>query len=306
LKIEEGVKYLRLPDEQSDSSTIMIPCKCRGLVLGWKPVGETSVLVRCFTDLNGIMTFRIKGGRLQYQKYGQAIDRLVLVNLEFFRTRTGTLGLKESSIIETFPSIRMNLEGILTASRIVEFYSALALPAGACSELFEEMMETLRQIEVTAGTGVRTVLAPASELQALRVSGTGSDPSICSRCGNKALPPGIFCRSDVCFICDDCGTRDDMLEKWPDQLQEKLLKLYLGELDKVNLGFEDEYFVARYIRAKYRFHFDEQVLFPALALYLHHKWRHSGAPKSVPAGFNYSEMIKNLSILSTPQKPPSA
>lgn len=247
------------------------PEKCRGLVIGREPIGETSMNVHFLTDQHGLLKLRVKGGRQDYRRFGQAVDRLTLVNLELFTSHTGTHGLKETRIIETYPSIRAYFTEILAAYRIVEFYSALALPGGACFELFEGLIDILEQIAETAGSGTSSVLVPSGELTAFRFSGTGNDPSICCRCGNQAKPAGRFSRTDACFICRECICQKESLELWSARLQSVLHKLYFGKLDNLVLNIEEQVLAARYIREKFRFLYSEQVSFPALAHYFHYE-----------------------------------
>ena len=123
--------------------------RTEAVVLRSLDYGETSQIVTLFTREKGKIGVIAKGARRPKSSFGATLQPMAYTQVVFYYKPTRTLQtLSESSHVESFHSLRRDLESITVGLRIVELVDALMEEEDAQPEVFALLVRTLRRLDV--------------------------------------------------------------------------------------------------------------------------------------------------------------
>ena len=123
--------------------------RTEAVVLRSLDYGETSQIVTLFTREKGKLGVMAKGARRPKSSFGATLQPMAYTQVVFYYKPTRTLQtLSESSHVESFHSLRRDLESITVGLRIVELVDALMEEEDAQPEVFALLVRTLRRLDI--------------------------------------------------------------------------------------------------------------------------------------------------------------
>jgi DNA repair protein RecO (recombination protein O) len=123
--------------------------RTEAVVLRSLDYGETSQIVTLFTREKGKLGVMAKGARRPKSSFGATLQPMAYTQVVFYYKPTRTLQtLSESSHVESFHSLRRDLESITVGLRIVELVDALMEEEDAQPEVFTLLVRTLRRLDI--------------------------------------------------------------------------------------------------------------------------------------------------------------
>lgn len=178
----------------------------RALLLRSVPRGESDLILTFFTELDGVVSLAMRGGKASKRRAGGALEPFHTVQIAYeLRGEIGTL--KQAELLRPRVQLTTQFEALNCAGTLLRWLR-FVLPAHAPEPaLFSHIERTLDALATT--TNARILLAQ-SGFELLDHIGYGLNLTHCVQCG-KARPQGKAGRVSpqrggiVCRECGDAG-----------------------------------------------------------------------------------------------------
>jgi DNA repair protein RecO (recombination protein O) len=206
----------------------------RGLVLRTQDFAETDLLVSLLSEKRGRLEILAKGARRMEKTSGAILDLLNLVEVVYYRRRSGLHLLREASLIRSFFQIRKDFERLEAGLSLARWALELVPREIPDSRPFRLTLSFLFALE---GGGNPAVLLRAFRLRFLSLLGYRPILSGCLSCGKKedltwsAERGGLLCRA--------CGGEGETVPPRIWHTMNALLRLPLSGLLRLKIPPED-------------------------------------------------------------------
>ena len=172
----------------------------RGVVLRSVNLGESDRIITVYTKERGILSLMVKGARSLKNRNMAATQQFCYSDF-VVGTRQDKLYLKESSLIESFFSLRSSIEGLALAQYIAEVVSEVGT-----SDPEEELLRlALNSLYAIAENKYPLeVVKCAFELRSLAIIGFMPDVLACRSCGERSgeFYFDIMSGNIECYACN--------------------------------------------------------------------------------------------------------
>lgn len=173
--------------------------------MGARELGESDLLVKCFTREKGLLKGIAKGGRRSRKRFVNCLDRFSLVNLEYEPKGNRDLCFLHScKLVNGFSGLRRDFTTLSLASYMIELMEVLFPPGVREKEAFELLKFSFFALDGGRDLGeVRVVF----EGRAMALGGYKINLSRCMRCGRKYNGDGraVFLDAQGGIACLKCG-----------------------------------------------------------------------------------------------------
>lgn len=206
----------------------------RGLVLRAQDHAETDRLVSLLSESRGRLEILVKGARRWERTSGAALDLLNLVEIVYYRRRSGLHLLREASLLRSFPKVRAELERLEAGLDLARWAWELVPREAPDPRPFRLSLSFLLALE---GGGNPGLLLRTYRLRLLSTLGFRPILRGCLACGAQdhltwsAERGGLLCRS-----CGGEG-REVPARVW--RTMDALLRLPLSALGRLRVPPED-------------------------------------------------------------------
>jgi DNA repair protein RecO (recombination protein O) len=196
----------------------------RALVIRGSDWSESSRIVTLWTREFGKVRGLAKGGRRLKSSFENALDLLNVCDIVLVRKTSGSLDtLTESRVQERFPHLRRVLPAWYAGQYVAELLGDLTQDHDPHPALFDEALETLRDLG-TAGDRVGPRVA-RFELVLLRELGYGPALEHCAACNAEVTGPASFSAAKGGLVCVRCQAEARDRLPLPAGLRRTLLEL---------------------------------------------------------------------------------
>ncbi|MEC4673344.1 MAG: DNA repair protein RecO [Nitrospirota bacterium] len=165
--------------------------------------GEADRIVTFFTVRLGKVRGIARGARLMKSRFGGGLEPFTCVRLTVFDRRNDALAsISNVDILESFFSLRDNLERMSAAARMVTLVEAVTAERDPSPVLFFTIREGLRSLQTMEDAGLLTLV-----FQIHVLGQTGFRPQIdhCASCGGGLFSVGgRFAPSAGGLVCAHC------------------------------------------------------------------------------------------------------
>ncbi|MDD5084610.1 MAG: DNA repair protein RecO [Candidatus Omnitrophica bacterium] len=174
--------------------------KTQAIVIKRSPLRESSYLVTLYTKDFGKIRAVSKGIRSAQSGRSSHFELFNWLEILFYeKKRSDTFLLTESSVVDSFPRIRKDIECVGWASYLLELVDAAAELHEPNEELFQILADTLSHL----GLYDSELLVRAFETKLLHSMGYLPDFERCSAC-NGSLTKAFFVFHDGSLVCERC------------------------------------------------------------------------------------------------------
>ncbi len=206
----------------------------RGLVLQTLDHAETDRVVSLLTEGRARLEILAKGARRLERTSGAALDLLNLVEVLYYRRRSGLHLLREASLIRSFPKIRADLPRLEASLRLAHWARDLVPREMPDPRPFRLSLGFLLALE--GGAPPETFLC-AYKIRLLAVLGYKPVLKGCLSCGRKEGLTWSAERGG--FLCRNCGGSGEEVPPRVQRTMEALLRLPLAALSRLHIPAED-------------------------------------------------------------------
>ena len=155
--------------------------RARALILRTFAYGESDLVVHLLVEGKGRVAAFARGARKSSKRFGGALEPFSLVEAIFSERRSADLlSLHETSLLEGYPGLRLDLGRLAHAGYAAELVHELTRAGEAADAFFALLADFLARLAHAAATSGRL---RALELLALAAAGLSPELSRCSRCG---------------------------------------------------------------------------------------------------------------------------
>ena len=210
------------------------------IVLGSKRLGEADKLITLFTDRRGKVRAVAKGARKLRSRFGASLEPFMHSSFVLYEKRSGALlRVSESVIVGSNPRIRLGLESMLTAGRMVRLTSLLAPDHEANPKIFSLLSKGLSLIgEIQPDP---ELLIRFFEIQLLNFSGYLPRTDQCLKCRQSIGEHPIFFSAEAGgTLCRSCSVRGRFMgtpiSKGALLLLTQTMRLGWDKLDRIKAG----------------------------------------------------------------------
>jgi len=206
----------------------------RGIVLRTQDFAETDRLVSLLSEKRGRLEILAKGARRMERTSGAVLDLLNLVEVVYYRRRSGLHLLREASLIQSFLGMRKDLERLEAGLSLARWALELVPRENPDPRPFRLTLSFLLALE---GGGNPAVLLRAYRLRFLSLLGYRPILSGCLSCGRtedltwSAERGGLLCRA--------CGGEGEEVPPRIWRTMDALLRLPLSGLLRLKIPPED-------------------------------------------------------------------
>ena len=181
----------------------MSASKTLAFVLKTQDYRDTSLLGDFYTRDFGRIRGVVKGVRGARAQFGSTLEPFSLNEILFYRRRRGgDLHLiTQVELVDSFPTVREDLERLTTASYCIELLSELVEGEFDGPELFDLLKDTLKFLE--SGASSRRT-ARIFEVKLLDSLGLMPEVKSCVRCRADAPDPAYFNPAFGGIVCQNC------------------------------------------------------------------------------------------------------
>jgi DNA repair protein RecO (recombination protein O) len=178
------------------------------VVLRRHQLGETSRVVVCYTRDHGKVRLVAKGVRKGGGRLGAALEPFVVSGVAFYLHPSRALSLASWAEIEAeFPALRTDVVRQAYASAALELTETLVADRAPDPELFDLLVQTLREMETAPRHDLDAFLW-RFELLLADALGYAPELSNCVVCGRKAADGARFSPELGGVVCGACPGAD--------------------------------------------------------------------------------------------------
>jgi DNA repair protein RecO (recombination protein O) len=183
----------------------MIP-KTEAIVLNRRDFRETSLIADFYTRDFGKISGLLKGIKTEPEKFASTVELFSLNELIFYRKVRSELHLvSQCDMKESFYAIRQSLEKTGIASFMMELVAAIMPAEDRNEEIFDLVLVSLRELEVTSNPGkIMTIF----KIKMLALSGFKPHFDSCVSCGERIIGQSRFSLSLGGLLCQGCCRKD--------------------------------------------------------------------------------------------------
>ncbi len=206
----------------------------QGLVLRLQDQAETDRRVSLLSESRGRLELLVKGARRLERPFGAVLDLLNLVEVIYYRRRSGLHLLREATLIQDFPGIRQDLERLEAALLVLRWAWELVPREAPDPRAFRLTLGFLYALEKSASP---RVLLAAYRLRLLSTLGYRPALHGCVACGKGE---GLFWVPERGgLVCGECGGAGPEIPLRLRKAMDGLLRLPLGALLRLRLAPSD-------------------------------------------------------------------
>ncbi len=172
--------------------------RCQGIVLRTYKLGEADRIVTFCTDTRGKVRAVAKGVRKTKSRIGARLEPTSHVSLLMYEGRGDLDVVSQAESIETFRTVREDLDRLTHASSLLEAVDLLSVEDNEDPQLYQMLAGALRQLNKLDSP----LLVPAFYWKLLAHEGYHPSLNACVRCGAEDLlvgfdpaAGGVTCRS---------------------------------------------------------------------------------------------------------------
>lgn len=202
----------------------------KGLVLRLQDHAETDRLVSLLTENRGKLELIVKGARRVERPFGAVLDVLNLVEVIYYRRRSGLHLLREANLLRDFPGIRQHLERLEAALLALRWAWELVPREVPDPRPFRLTLSFLCAFEKSS---VPEVLLAAYRLRLLSVLGYQPALKGCVSCGQEGQLFWVPERGGL--VCGNCGGAGPEVPPRLRKTMDGLLRLPLAALLRLRL-----------------------------------------------------------------------
>jgi len=175
--------------------------KFNGIVLGGVNYGENDRILSILTLEKGVISAKIKGVKKAGAKLKFAQEPFCFAEFVFF-TRGDKRNVKTASLIDSFYSIREDIEKFFAGGAVLEFAKKFTQENQSAPNAFALVLSTLKELAY-GDKSPRTTLINFL-LNALKIEGYQIKVGECLECGTKTPLRVFFDLSKGGFYCENC------------------------------------------------------------------------------------------------------
>lgn len=190
--------------------------KIKGIVMGEVLYGESSKILKIFTEDLGIVSVMSRGCRKIKNAFHEASNTLIYANFDISYKENAISTLTAVDIIKVFKNIQMNykdLERKLYAFSLVKLTNQVLvqkqISPNEVKKIYGIFLSALDKID--AGFNFKTILDMVM-LKYLDFLGVKPSIDACSNCGSNTNII-TFSSSSFGYICDNCYNGEKMVSK---------------------------------------------------------------------------------------------
>ena len=179
--------------------------RCEAIILSYTPLGEADLLVTVYTKEEGKTRAVGKGARRSTSKLVGHLEPLTVVRMSMVHGRAMDL-ISQAEVVESFAALKEDLTAITKGQYVAELVDGFGAEASANPDLFQLMIDTLREIQADPGSDMPL---RSFEFHLLQVSGLMPELYHCVEC-RQELEPGAhrFSPNVGGTLCPDCNPDD--------------------------------------------------------------------------------------------------
>ncbi len=180
--------------------------KNEAIVLNRRDFRETSLIVDFYTRDFGKISGLLKGIKTDLSKFASTMEIFSYNDIIFYKHKSSSLHLVSSADLkDNFSPIRQNISKVGQGSLMVELVSAL-MPAEDKNEaIFDLLLESLKELEITNNPGkISTIF----KIKLLVLSGFKPHFDSCVLCADRILGQSKFSLSLGGLLCQRCYHKD--------------------------------------------------------------------------------------------------
>ena len=179
--------------------------RCEAITLSYTPLGEADLLVTMYTREQGKIRAVGKGARRSTSKLVGHLEPLTVVRMSMVHGRTMDI-ISQAVVVESFARLKQDLMAITKGQYLAELVDGFGAEASANPDLFQLMIDTLREIEADPDSDMPL---RSFEFHLLQVSGLMPELYHCVEC-RQELEPGAhrFSPNVGGTLCPDCNPDD--------------------------------------------------------------------------------------------------
>jgi DNA repair protein RecO (recombination protein O) len=237
--------------------------KAEGIIIRSMKMGETSRLLTLFTREHGILKVIAKGSRSRKSRFGGALDLLNVVHIVYYHKESRELQLLSAAdIVETFPSLSLNLEKWGYANACGELIIRAHPAAEATPKLYPILLDSLRAMNENSSGNDRACFWG---LQTKLLSVFGVPPNLrrCLQCSNVlesvAAQRIYFHVARGGFFCEKCnpGTGAFQLSKETLMNLANLQSQPARKIAPMVFSSQSAHEMEKFLQNYFRFHLEE-------------------------------------------------
>ena len=177
--------------------------KLVGIVLGGINYGDFDKILSIFTLEKGVVSAKIKGVKKAGAKLKFASEPFCFAEF-IFLTSQGRRTVKTASLLDSYYSLRENIEKYYSAGVVVEFIRKFQMEEIVSPDLFMLTAQTLK--DLAYGDLPPKYVVASFLCAALKLTGYGLNFGSCLGCGGEVGLRPFFDADTGGFYCDDCRT----------------------------------------------------------------------------------------------------
>ena len=185
--------------------------KTRAIVLHRFPYSDSSFIIKALTEVCGIISFIVKGGKKKESPFRGALDPLALCEIVFHQNPNSDLQfIKEATLLDWRKNLRNVLLSLAKAQVMTEMILRYAPQGVPLQEEFARLEQAISEFDETSGGSAN---APTHKsnifarwlLDTCDMWGYNLDLTTCCRCGHILEKPAAdFFPETGGFVCQAC------------------------------------------------------------------------------------------------------
>ena len=172
-----------------------------GITLSVHKYGDTGRVATFFTRERGKVEAAASGIGKPGSKLAAAVEPLTISRLMFAEGKTMDR-LSQAEVVESFYTLRQDLERLAYASYLLELTDVTTEPHEPLPEVYDDLVAALHAI---TGGGDSDLIALAFTLRLLAAHGTAPEITICLECGEALAGDAAFLPAQGGFVCRRCS-----------------------------------------------------------------------------------------------------
>lgn len=175
--------------------------KLSGIVLGGVNYGESDRIISVFTLEKGVVSAKIKGVKKAGAKLKFASEPFCFAEFVFF-TRADKRSVKTASLIDSFYSVRENIERFFAGGTVLELIKKSVREELPAPDLFYLTLNTLK--DLAYGDELPEFTLAKFMIEAFKETGYALNLYGCPTCQNDEPERVFFDYSTGGFYCENC------------------------------------------------------------------------------------------------------
>jgi DNA repair protein RecO (recombination protein O) len=172
-----------------------------GIILKRHIFGEHDRVITLFSPEYGKIVAFAKGARKVTSHFAGHLEPLTICEFELYQSAKG-FTITQCRSIETFTSLRSNLEKTLLASLISEIFDKTSFSGERAKELFSLIKTSLEEL---GRSGKHRLTVESFKIKLMQLNGILPNTRLCGLCRKKLEENGItYLDRDGSIVCGNC------------------------------------------------------------------------------------------------------